>query len=204
MSEKNSIVAKHIKAAGCAAGTMLAECKKAAAIAATDLNPALPVGERINAVVAVYADDFKGLDANVKQNFVAFLTIHACASAPVMVKKVVDGETVDTPALAGELLEQPLSKHALRDVAKQVRDHAGIARKSGGGRKAVEKPSVAKVTTGSEAVSETEAFSAWVDNLETYFMDSVHHPKIVARLIELGFTVVKAAKGKFVKGVASA
>ena len=51
--------------------------------------------------------------------------------------------------------------------------------------------------------TETDKFSAWLDDLEGYFKDSVFHPRIVAHLITLGYSVNKAAKGKTVKGAAS-
>mgnify|MGYP000105779596 CR=1 FL=1 len=51
--------------------------------------------------------------------------------------------------------------------------------------------------------TETDKFSVWLDDLEGYFKDSVFHPRIVAHLITLGYSVNKAAKGKTVKGAAS-
>jgi hypothetical protein len=53
-------------------------------------------------------------------------------------------------------------------------------------------------------MSEVDGFSQWLNNLEPYFTDAVFHGKIVARMIELGYTVNKAAKGRIVKGAASA
>jgi hypothetical protein len=52
--------------------------------------------------------------------------------------------------------------------------------------------------------TETDAFSAWLDNLPEYLGDAVYHPRIVARLIESGYTLQKAAKGTKITGKASA
>jgi hypothetical protein len=43
-----------------------------------------------------------------------------------------------------------------------------------------------------------------LDNLDEYLKDAVYHPRIVARLIESGYTLQKAAKGVKITGKASA
>jgi len=52
--------------------------------------------------------------------------------------------------------------------------------------------------------SEIDGFSQWLENFDAYFTDAIYHQKIVTRAIECGYVVTKAAKGKVVKGKASA
>ena len=182
-----------------AATNMLTFCRQAADMAASQLDMTEEAKTRVQTVVSVYNPAFVGVDANVKQNFVAFLTLHAFPDAPVTTTKKVDDEKIDIHTTAGDILAKPISKHTLRDVAKQVREHAGTARKTGGGAK----PKAAAPVVAPEA-SEMDAFSAWLDNLEEYLSDSVYHGKVVARLIEAGYTLNKATKGKVIKGKASA
>ena len=181
-----------------AATNMLMFCRQAADMAAAQLDMTEEAKSRVQTVVTIYNPAFVGVDANVKQNFVAFLTLHAFPEAPVTMTKKVDDEKIDVHATAAEILAKPISKHTLRDVAKQVREHAGTARKTGGGAKPT-----AAVNTAPQA-SDMDAFSAWLDNLEEYLSDSVYHGKVVARLIEAGYTLGKATKGKVIKGAASA
>ena len=197
---QNAEVSKHIKAAGKAAGTMLAECRKAADIAAKQLDMKKPVSERIAEIVTAYAADFAGLDHNVKANFVSYLTIHAVPDAPVTITIKSKDESGEIHTNAADIISKPLSKHTLKDVAKQVREHAGIGRASGGGRKPrqpVAKPAAPDMT-------DETAFLAWCDNLSEYLLDAVYRPRIDARLIEMGLVLTKTAKGKVVKGSASA
>ena len=184
--------------AGKAAASMLQCCKESAAIAAKQLNPAQPMGERIDAVCALYVDDFKAAGHNVKALFKDALTLHAAGQTPVTVDTVgKDGKKTETHVTAADAVAMP--KHAMRDAAKQVREAHGLARKSGAGRKPAAKPASTAVTA--EGV---EAFSAWLDNFEEYFTDAVYRPRIVARLIEMGYRLEKATQGRKIKGAASA
>lgn len=187
--------------AGKAAASMLQCCKEAAAKAAAQLNPAQPMGERIEAVCSLYADDFKAAGHNVKALFKDALTLHAAAQTPVTVSAMVDGKKTDVHVTAAEAVSMP--KHAMRDAAKQVREANGMARKAGAGAKPKapkDAPAAPDIVTGSEI----EAFSAWLDNLPAYLSDSVYHGRIVARLIEAGYTLTKATQGRKVTGKASA
>ena len=189
-----------INQAGQAAGTMLAKCKEAAQAAAAQLNPAQPMGERIATVVALYAADFSSAGHNVKSLFVDALTLHAAAQCPVSVTAIgADGKKVEQHVTAADAVN--MSKHAMKDAVKQVREAHGIGRKSGGGRKAA---APAAPAPGAQVMTEVDAFSAWLDNLEPYLTDAVYHPRIVARLIEQGYRLEKAVKGKVIKGAASA
>jgi hypothetical protein len=197
---RDAAIGTLINQAGQAAASMLALCKDAASKAAAQLDPAKPMGERIATVVALYADDFKAAGHNVKALFSDALTLLAAAQTPVSVKAIgTDGKQTDQHVKAADAVNMP--KHAMRDAAKQVREAHNIGRKAGGGRKAAAPaaPAQAAVTA-----TEVDAFNAWLDNTETYLNDAVYHPRIVARLIELGYTLNKAAKGRKVTGAASA
>lgn len=186
--------------AGKAAASMLTLCKEAAAIAAKQLNPAAEVPARIGAVVALYAADFAEAGHNVKSLFVDALVLHACAQTPVTVTGMVDGKKTEIHTTAAAAVTMP--KHAMKDAAKQAREANGMGRKTGAGAKP--KAAAAAAAPAAVTMSEVDGFSQWLNNLEPYFSDAVFHGKIVARMIELGYTVNKAAKGRIVKGSASA
>jgi hypothetical protein len=185
-----------INEAGQAAASMLAKCREAAAKAAGQLNGAKPMQERISEVVSLYKTDFESAGHNVKALFVDALTLHAAAQTPVSVSVIgADGKKTEEHTTAAKALTMP--KHAMRDAAKQVREVHGMGRKSGGGRKATTKKSpAAKDPVADEVKQEVDAFSAWLDNLAEYLTDTVYHPKITARLSELGYTLNKAVKGR--------
>lgn len=198
---RDAAIGTLINEAGQAAASMLAKCKEAAGQAAKQLDPAKPLAERIGAVVLLYSADFTAAGHNVKALFVDALTLHAAAQTPVSVNVIgKDGKKVDTHVTAAEAVE--MSKHNMRDAAKQVREAHGMGRRAGGGRKAT--PPVNAPAAPDMVKTEVDAFSAWLDNLEPYFTDAVFHGRITARLIEMGYTVTKAAKGRVVKGAASA
>ena len=190
-----------INEAGQAASTMLAKCKEAAKAASAQLDSKKPLGERIAAVVALYADDFKAAGHNVKSLFTDALTLHAAEAAPVVVSVIgKDGKKADESTTAAKAVD--LSKHNMRDAAKQVREQNGLGRKAGAGRKPA-KPA-ASLPAAPDMKTEADAFSAWLDNLPEYLLDAVYHPRIVARLIESGYRLEKAVKGTKIAGKASA
>jgi hypothetical protein len=200
LGHRSADVGALINKAGRAAASMLALCKEAAQAAAAQLNPAQPMGERIESVCALYADDFKAAGHNVKALFKDALTLHAAAQTPVTVDTIgKDGKKVETHVTAAEAVAMP--KHAMRDAAKQVREAHGLARKAGAGRK----PAAPKdAPPAPDMKTEIDAFSAWLDNLPEYLTDSVYHGRITARLIEMGYRLEKAVTGRKVKGAASA
>jgi hypothetical protein len=206
VGHRDATVGALINKAGRAAASMLQLCKEAAQGAAAQLNPSQPMGERIEAVVSLYAEDFKSAGHNVKALFKDALILLAAAQTPVTVTAIgKDGKKVDQHVTAAEAAAMP--KHAMRDAAKQVREAHGIARKSGGGRKPAAKTTAkpaAKVAPAPDIKGEVEAFAAWLDNLEEYMTDHVYHGRIVARLIEMGYTLGKATQGRKVRGKASA
>lgn len=200
---RDAAIGTLINQAGQAAASMLALCKDAASKAAAQLDPAKPMGERIATVVALYADDFKAAGHNVKALFSDALTLHAAAQTPVSVKAIgADGKQTDQHVKAADAVNMP--KHAMRDAAKQVREAHNIGRKAGGGRKAAAPVNSGAAPDPAVKATEIDAFNAWLDNTETYLNDAVYHPRIVARLIELGYTLNKAVKGRKVTGAASA
>lgn len=201
VATRDAAIGTLINEAGQAAQSMLAKCKEAAAKAAQQLDSTKPMGQRIAAVVSLYAADFQAAGHNVKSLFVDALTLHAGSTCHVMVNTIgKDGKKVDTPVTAAEAVNMP--KHAMKDAAKQVRETHGIGRKAGGGSKP--KAAAPAAPAAPDMVkTETDKFSLWLDDLEGYFKDAVFHPRIVAHLITLGYSVNKAAKGKTIKGAAS-
>lgn len=191
--------------AGEAANTMLQSCKEAAQLAAKQLNPATPVGQRIADVVALYSADFTAAGHNVRALFVDALTLHAAAQTPVTVKAVVNGKATDVHVTAAEAAAMP--KHAMRDAAKQVREAIGTARKTSTKTKTktpAKMPAAAPAPDMTVTAGEIDGFTAWLENFDAYFTDAVFHQKIVARAIDCGYVITKAAAGRKVTGKASA
>jgi hypothetical protein len=202
VAHRDTATAALILKAGKAAASMLQLCKEAGKAASAQLNPATPIGQRIADVVALYADDFKTAGHNVKALFVDALTLHAAAQTPVTVKTMVKGKAQDVHITAEAAASLP--KHAMRDAAKQVREAIGTARKVSAKKPAAKMPTAAPAPDMTVTASEVDGFSAWLANLDAYFTDAVFHQKIVARLIDCGYVVTKATKGKVIKGAASA
>lgn len=188
--------------AGEAAATMLQSCKEAAALAAKQLNPATPVGQRIADVVALYSADFTAAGHNVRALFVDALTLHAAAQTPVTVSAIVDGKKADVHVTAADAVNMP--KHAMRDAAKQVREAIGTARKPAAKKAAPKMPAAPAAPDMTITAGEIDGFTAWLANFDAYFTDAVFHQKILARIVEAGFVVSKAATGRKITGKASA
>ena len=202
VAHRDATPAALILQAGQAAASLLELCKQAGKAAAAQLNPALPIGERIDTVVALYASDFVTAGHNVRSLFKDALTLHAAAQTPVTVSAIVDGKKADIHVTAAEAAAMP--KHALRDAAKQVRESIGTARKTSSKTKTVKMPAAAPAPDMTVTASEIDGFSAWLENFEAYFTDAIFHQKIVARAIECGYVISKATKGTKVTGKASA
>ena len=198
---RNAQVGSLIGDAGRAAATMLQKCKEAAAIAAAQLDPAKPIGARVDDVVALYADDFKSAGHNVRALFKDALTLHAASTEPVIVRAKGKADKMeDVPMTAADAINT--SKHSMRDAASQVRAAHGIGRVRAK-TTATKKPSTAPNAPAPTA-SEVDQFSAWLDAMPNYLSDSVYNPRIVAALIAEGWTLSRAARGKVVTGKASA
>lgn len=202
IAHRDTATAALILQAGQAAASMLQLCKEAGKAAAAQLNPATPIGQRIADVVALYADDFKTAGHNVKALFVDALTLHAAAQTPVTVSAIVDGKKADVHITAAAAAEMP--KHAMREAAKQVRESIGTARKVTPKKAAPKMPAAAPAPDMTVTAGEIDGFAQWLENFDAYFTDAVFHQKIVARAIDCGYVITKAAKGKIVKGKASA
>lgn len=190
-----------IKKAEKAAGTMLAETREAARKAAEQLNPALPIAERIEQVMSCYAAALAGVNHNIRAIFKDVITLRAAESCPVSVDVVgKDGKKVEAHIAAAEAVDLP--KHALRAAAQEVREVHGLGRK-----KAERKPKAA--TPAGEPAPDmkpttAEKFNAWLADMDEYLTDAVLHPQIVAHLATLGYTLGKAVKGRVVRGKAAA
>lgn len=197
---RDAAVGAAILKAGKAAASMLQFCKEAAAMAAKQLNPEQELPARIKAVTDLYASDFSTAGHNVRALFVDALTLHAAAATPVTVDIMVKGVKTETHTTAAEAAALP--KHAMRDAASQVRAANGMGRKAGGGRKVNTAAAAAKKPSDVVTRTEVDAFSAWIDDMPKYLGDSVYHPRIVAALIEAGYSLSKAAKGRKVNGAA--
>lgn len=188
--------------AGKAAATMLQSCKEAAQLAAAQLNPATPIGQRIADVVALYNADFTAAGHNVRALFVDALTLHAAAQTPVTVSAIVDGKKTDVHVTAAEAVSMP--KHAMRDAAKQVREAIGTARKPAAKKAAAKMPAAPAAPDMTVTAGEIDGFTQWLANFDAYFTDAVFHQKILARIVDAGFVVSKAAAGRKITGKASA
>lgn len=202
VAHRDTATAALILKAGKAAASMLELCKQAGKAAAAQLNPATPIGQRIADVVALYADDFKTAGHNVKALFVDALTLHAAAQTPVTVSAIVDGKKADVHVTAEAAAAMP--KHAMREAAKQVRESIGTARKVSAKKPAAKMPAAPAAPDMTVTASEIDGFTQWLENFDAYFTDAIYHQKIVARAIDCGYVITKAAKGKVVKGKASA
>ena len=197
---RNADIGLLIKQAGKAADSMLQKCKEAAKKASEQLNPSLPLAQRIESVVLLYTEDFKQAGHNVKALFKDALTLHAAAQTPVSIEVIgKDGKKAEEQTTAEKATALP--KHAMREAAKQVREAHGMARKP-----AEKKPaSVTKTeTTKTDIKTESDQFSEWIGQMDDYLQDSVFHQRIVAHLISLGYNLGKAATGRVVQGKAAA
>lgn len=207
---RDAEVGTMINQAGQAAQSMYTLARDAATKAASQLNPAKPLQERIAEVMSLYSADFTAAGHNVKAIFSDALTLRACAQTPVTVSVVAEGgKKVDKPMTAAEAVA--CSKHAMRDAAKQVREAMHIGRKSGGGRKSapvkkIEAPksAIAAQNAATTSASDVDQFNAWLDAADKYVTDGVYHARVVAHFITLGFTLSKAVKGRKIAGVAAA
>ena len=210
VATRDAAVGTLINKAGQAAQSMYSLSREAAIAASKQLNPAKPLQERIAEVMSLYVADFTAAGHNVKAIFGDVLTLQACAQTPVVVSVPGEkGKAVDASMTAGEAVNA--SKHAMRDAAKQVREAMGIGRKAGAGRKPATPPAAPPEHSGNTAgqnaatvsAASVDAFSAWLNDLDGYVTDQIYNARITARLIELGFVLSKAAKGRKVIGEAS-
>lgn len=193
-----------ILAAGKAAQSMLNKCREGAKIAAAQLNPALPLAERLDAVMSLYAEDFKTAGHNVKALFKDALLLLAADTCPVSVEVIgKDGKKVEAQTTAGAAVDLP--KHAMREAAREVREVHGMARAKGAGRKANDAKAPAATTEPAPDMvkNESEVFAEWLGQLDEYLTDAVFFGKLQAHLIGAGFTLGKAAKGRRVVGKAN-
>ena len=144
--------------------------------------------------MSLYKTDFDAAGHNVRALFKDALTLHAAAQCPVSIEIIgKDGKKAEAQITASEAVDLP--KHGMREAAKQVREVHGMARKTGGGRtpKQTTKAAPEQVTS---VKTESDQFSEWLGQIDDYLTDSVFHQRIVAHLIEAGYVLTKAAKGR--------
>lgn len=193
---RDDAVVKCLIAANKAGKTMLDQTREAAKKAAAQLDPAKPLKDRLAAVMSAYSAELSQ-NHNVKAIFSDSLTLLACGQTDVAVKVTgKDGKATDDYVKAAQAVD--MSKHNLRDAAKQVREAHGMARAKAANPKA-KAAAPAAVTKG-----EVDKFSAWLDDMPAYLGDAVYHPRLVAALIEAGWTLTKATKGVKINGKAAA
>ena len=181
-------VIQHIAKARSASATMLASCKAAAKAAARQLDKKLPLRDRIEVVMFCYREAIDG-DANVRANFKDALTLLACADSPVSIE--VRGEEIQTTA--AEAVDMP--KHAMKAAAKAVRDDNGMARKSGGGRKAKSEEAenasrVSSVPLNTGAAQRGAVMNTVITGLD----DAAFFAEFKAKLAEAGFNITRKRK----------
>jgi hypothetical protein len=175
---------KEIQAAGKAFGTMLDHTRAAAkAIADSMLNVTGTLAARVDAVYAAYADDLKSVDHNVKAIFKDCLLLCLAPDTSISLDGKVDGKKVEVQTTAKSAVD--MSKHNLKEAAKQVREANDMARAAGGGRKPAT-PTVAppQVTADTEEL----AFAAWLANVPVYAGDKTRATRVQAAFEDIGIT----------------
>jgi hypothetical protein len=171
-----------IKKAADAAGNMYKHSVAAAKLAAQ--NPpegALP--EVIAAIMGEYAPELADAGHNVKAIFKDALTLALSPTTAISLESKKDGQVVEIHTTADKAVD--MSKHAMREAAKQVREENGMARKAGGGRKPTQ-PNTAPSQVQDTGNNEDLAFAAFLHNLPVYFKEAEKAKQIVAVLKEMG------------------
>jgi hypothetical protein len=141
---KNASFAADLKRAGESIASGFSLIKDTAAeIGKAELKKRAGAEAKVNAILSAYAEEYGLLDTNGKTVFRSALwvvlnpaVVVELAAPKATAKEKAEGKTSSTVKVkAGEALDT-MSKHALVDVAKQIRAEKGEANKSGGGRKA--------------------------------------------------------------------
>jgi hypothetical protein len=138
---------------------------------------------RIDAVYAAYADDLKSVDHNVKAIFKDCLLLCLAPDTTISLEGKVDGKKVDVQTTAKSAVD--MSKHNLKEAAKQVREANDMARATGGGRKPAQ-----PVTAPPQVTADTEelAFAAWLANIPVYAKDKTRATRVQAAFEDIGIT----------------
>jgi hypothetical protein len=139
-------------------------------------------------VFIAYADDIVKVDHNVKAIFKDCLLLCLAPDTSISLDGKVDGKKVDVQTTAKAAVD--MSKHNLREAAKQVREANGMARATGGGRKPAQPVTAPEQVT---ADSEELAFAAWLANVPVYAMDIKKAARVKAAFEDLGiaFKIIK-------------
>lgn len=154
----NALVVESIKEAVQVANSVYASLRSAAAFAAVELDISKPLREAVKEVRDNYSEYFDG-DHNLQAVFSDFLTLHYAYDTPVSIeRKRGKGEVEEVHTTANEAIH--LSKHDMREAAREVRAANGAGRKEGGGR--TPRTPAAK---GSPAKNLTTSAKSCIENL---------------------------------------
>ena len=123
-------VVAEINAAVTADATTYQHTRNAATLAAEHLNTLLPMDDAINPIMECYREVF-GSNHNIKSNFKDMLVCQYGADVPISIPATKTEKELQTKAL--DAIQ--MSRHKMREAAKQVRESEGEGRSSGGGRK---------------------------------------------------------------------
>ena len=154
---RNDAAAKDLIAAARSYNSALDKIKAAAILIGNDLPATGTTKEKVQAVMLAYAPEVSKLDSNGKNLFRSALYLVANPTVPVVTKKVATKGKGTNPKAASDITAPALealpkiSKHALNDAAKAIRESEGTANKPGAGNKAKTTAAGAKVTTASAA-----------------------------------------------------
>ena len=172
-----------------ASSSMLASCKAAAKAAARQLDPKLPLRDRIEVVMICYRETLDG-DHNVRANFKDALTLLACAESPVSLS--VRGEEIQTTA--GEAVDQP--KHVMKAAAKAVREDNGIGRREGAGRKPKSEAAenASRLSPAKLDTTSTDQRGAVINTVVQGLDDAAFFAEFKAKLAEAGFNITRKRK----------
>ena len=159
---------------------------KAAAEPVLAVEGTLP--EKVAATLLAYADDLAKVDHNIKAIFSDCLWLLLAPTTAISIEGEVDGKKAEVQTTADKAVD--MSKHKMRAAAKQVRESAGVARESGGGRKPAQ-PTTAPAQVAAD--TEEQAFAAWLANIAVYAMDIKKAPRVKAAFEDLGimFKIIK-------------
>lgn len=167
-SEINALVVEQINLARQAYASTTDALRAAAELASEELNRELTPEDSVMDVLNRYREFF-GDSHNLKATFKDFLLLQYADDVPVSTeverldkngRAVLDDDgnpvMIETHVTAADAARD-FSKHAMRAAAKEVREHFGIARKSGGGRnKAAKASDVVTLTALIQRVLEAE------------------------------------------------
>jgi len=171
--------------AGQFASSMMTKIRTAAKIASETFVADAGVKDNVENAMAEYAKVLRDIDDhNVKANFNSALWVLAAELQRIQVSVPQPHKPgtarVEKSVPAGEVIN--MSKHVLRDAAKQVREQVGAARAPGAGRPAAQAP----------AAVPAAAQPTFFDQLEERLSDPGDFARIVAAIEKRGYRVTRS------------